>query len=105
MKITVFAKRIKTKDGKSFIEFVTSLERKDGTKQYMRAMYSGKDKNKAFDADMCPMIIEFDKANANVSTKTFVSKTGEERKNYTLWIKDYTKTNEVYVDHTLDDFI
>ena len=105
MKTTVFAKRIKTKDGKSFIEFVTSLERKDGTKQYMRTMYSGKDRNKEFNADECPMIIEFDRSNANVSTKTYVSKTGEKRENYTLWIKDYNRTNETYVDRTLDDFI
>lgn len=105
MKTTVFAKRIRTKEGKSFTEFVTSLERKDGTRQYMRVMYSGKDRNKEFNADECPMIIEFDRSSANVSTKTYVSKTGEERKNYTLWIKNYNKMNETYVDHTLDDFI
>ena len=60
MKTTIFAKRIKSHDGKSFTIFVTNLERKDGTQQYMKVMYTGKDKNKNFDSDACPMVIEFD---------------------------------------------
>ena len=52
MKTTVFAKKVKTNDGKSFFIFVTSLEKKDGSKQYMNVMYSGDDKNKKFDSCM-----------------------------------------------------
>ena len=105
MKTTIFAKRIKSHDGKSFTIFVTNLERKDGTQQYMKVMYTGKDKNKNFDSDACPMVIEFDRGNANVSAKAYDDKNGEERKSYTLWLKDYRKLNEQFVDHSLDDFI
>lgn len=105
MKTTVFAKRIKTKSGKSFIVFVTSLERKDGTKQYMQVMYSGKDRNKAFDSDVCPLVIEFNREDANVSAKTYTDRFGEERKSYTLWLKDYKVVDEKFLDHSLDDFI
>ena len=105
MKATIFSKRIKMQNGKSFYINVTSLEKKDGTKQYMKVMYSGKDKNKNFDNEVCPLIIEFDRSNANVSTQTFTDRNGEIRKSYTLWIKDYTVSDEVFVDHSLDDFI
>lgn len=105
MKTTIFAKRVKTREGKSFTKFVTSLEHKDGTRQYMNAMYSGDDKNKKFDPADCPMVIEFERDKANVSTQTYIDKNGDVRKNYTLWIKDYRQTDEKYVDNSLDDYI
>lgn len=105
MKTTIFAKRVKSHDGKSFVVFVTQLERKDGSKQYMRIMYSGKDRNKAFDTDICPLVIEFNREDANVSTRTYTDNSGEEHKSYTLWLKDYKVSDEKFVDHSLDDFI
>lgn len=105
MKTTIFAKRVKTRDGKTFVTFVTNLERKDGSRQYMRVMYSGKDRNKAFDSDVCPLVIEFNREDANTSTETYTDKSGEERKSYTLWLKDYKVSDEKFVDHSLADFI
>ena len=105
MKTTIFAKRIKSHDGKSFTIFVTNLARKDGTQQYMKVMYTGKDKNKGFDSDTCPMVIEFDRQSANISKTAFTDKNGEDRMSYTLWLKDYRKLNEQFIDHSLDDFI
>lgn len=105
MKTTVFAKKVKTNDGKSFFTFVTSLPKKDGTSQYMKVMYSGKDKNKSFDSDSCPVVIEFDRKNANISTTIYTTKEGDKRNCYTLWIQDYKVSDEKFVDHSLDDFI
>ena len=105
MKTTIFAKRVKSHDGKSFVTFVTQLERKDGSKQYMRVMYYGRDRNKSFDSDVCPLMIEFNREDANVSSKTYTDNSGEERKSYTLWLKDYKVSDEKFVDHSLDDFI
>lgn len=105
MKTTIFAKRVKTHDGKSFVTFVTNLERKDGSRQYMRVMYSGKDRNKLFDSVVCPLVIEFNREDANVSTETYTDKSGEERKSYILWVKDYKVSDNKFVDHSLDDFI
>ena len=106
MKITVFSRKAKTNDGRAFNVFVSSLTKNDGTSQYVTVRYSGKDKNKEFDSARCPYIIEFNKEDANLSSKSFEDKkTGEKRKNCTLWIKDYKESDEVYVDHSLDDFI
>ena len=105
MKTTIFAKRVKSHDGKSFVVFVTQLERKDGSRQYMRVMYSGKDRTKVFDTDSCPRVLEFNRDDANVSAETYTDKSGEERKSYTLWVKDYKVSDEKFVDHSLDDFI
>lgn len=105
MKTTIFAKRVKSHDGKSFVTFVTQLERRDGSRQYMRVMYSGKDRTKVFDTDICPLVIEFNREDANVSAETYTDKSGEERKSYTLWVKDYKVFDEKFVDHSLDDFI
>lgn len=106
MKITLFSRRAKTSDGRVFCVFVSSLTKNDGTSQYVTVRYSGKDKNKEFDSAKCPYIIEFDKEDGNLSSKSFEDKkTGEKRKNFTLWIKDYKESDEVYVDHSLDDFI
>ena len=106
MKITVFSRKAKTNDGRVFNVFVSSLNKNDGTSQYVTVRYSGKDKNKEFDSTKCPYIIEFKKEDANLSSKSFEDKkTGEKRKNFTLWIKDYNISDEVYVDHSLDDFI
>lgn len=105
MKTTVFAKRIKSHDGKSFTIFVTTLERKSGESQYMKVMYTGRDKNKSFDSDTCPLVIEFDREDANISSTSYTDKNGEERKSYTLWLKDYKASDEKFVDHSLDDFI
>ena len=105
MKTTIFAKRVKSHDGKCFLTFVTQLERKDGSKQYMRVMYSGKDRTKLLDSGICPIVIEFNREDANVSAETYTDKSGEERKSYTLWLKDYKVSDEKFVDHSLDDFI
>lgn len=105
MKATVFAKKVKTHDGKSFFTFVTSLPKKDGTSQYMKVMYSGNDKNKRFDSDSCPVVIEFEKKDANISATAYTTKEGVKEKIYTLWIQDYKVSDEKFVDHSLDDFI
>ena len=106
MKITVFNRKAKTHDGRAFNVFVSSLTKNDGSDQYVTVRYSGKDKNKEFDPTKCPYIIEFNKEDANLSSKSFEDKkTGEKRKNFTLWIKDYTVSEEKFVDHSLDDFI
>ena len=105
MKSTIFAKRIKSHDGKSFTIFVTTLERKSGSPQYMKVMYTGKDKNKGFDSDTCPLVIEFEREDVNISSTSYTDKNGEDRKSYTLWLKDYKVSDEKFVDHSLDDFI
>lgn len=109
MKLTLFSKTIRTREGKAYSNFVSTLTRKDGTKQYVTVKYSGEDSRLAFNAKKCPYIIEVEKGNANLTAKKrniTDRTTGEVREviNYTLWVKDYKESTEKFVDHSLDDF-
>lgn len=109
MKITLFSKKKHTKEGKEFNVFVGTLNRKDGTNQYMTVKYSGDDKRLDFDGRKCPYIIEFNKEDANITKKTRTltdKETGETKSitNYTLWLKNYKESSEKFIDHSLDEF-
>ena len=103
MKATIFAKKKKTKEGRAFTAYVTRLTRKDGSEVAMSAKFRedcGQPK-----AEECPMIIEFDKSDANIAERTYTREdTGEDAVAYTLWISAWKKSNEEYVDHSMDDF-
>lgn len=101
LKITVFSKKCKTKDGKTFYKNVAKLTKKDGTEIYVNVMLPEDDKLKA---DECPIIIEVDKANANLSTERDTAEDGTVYERHTLWIKKYTRSKEKYVDKSLDEF-
>lgn len=102
MKITVFAKTAHTQDGKPFVRFIGRLPKKDGTEVSMVVRTSQKAGN--IDADKTPYIIEFNKEDANLSSRKYTDKDGNERVSYTLWLKKFTESSEKYVDHSLDDF-
>lgn len=104
MKITLFAKKRTTREGKPFSVYVSKLQKKDGTEQYVTVKYSGDDPAKDFRADLCPLIIDVDRASANLSRKKHTDDEGNEYESFTLWVKDYTLSTEKYVDHSLDDF-
>ena len=53
--------------------------------------------------DDCPCIIEFDKQDANLTTRRYTTRDGEERTGYVLWITKFKVSDEKYVDHSLDD--
>lgn len=102
MEITIFAKKRKTKDGKSFYSYLTTLTRKNGenlTTQVKFREDCGSPK-----ADLCPMNIVVEKGKANLSSKDFIREdTGETCKSFTLWVSEWAKGSE-YIDTSLDDF-
>lgn len=103
MKATIFAKKKKTREGRTFTAYVTRLTRKDGTEVSMSAKFRedcGQPK-----PEECPLIIEFDKADANIAERSYIREdTGEEAAAYTLWISAWKKSDEEYIDHSMDDF-
>ena len=103
MKITVFAKKRTTNDGKKdFYTYLSKLSKKDGTELTVSCKFPDEIKPKA---EECPLNIEFDKSSANLDHKTEVDKeTGEVYERNTLWIKKYEKSKDKYVDKSLDDF-
>lgn len=103
MKVTVFGKKKTSKDGKSFVAYVAKLNRKDGST--LTASVKFREDCGAPRLEDCPVNIEFDKASANLATRTYVREdTGEEGTSYTLWVSNWKESEEVYMDHSLDDF-
>lgn len=102
MKITLFAKTAHSRDGKAFIRYIGKLTRKDGTEISVVVRPTGDIPQ--FVQSKCPYIIEFDKKDANLQSKKYTDKDGNERTSYTLWLKKYKESEEKFVDHSLDDF-
>lgn len=50
-----------------------------------------------------PCIIEVDKADASLSTKIQDTERGQVERR-TMWIRKYVMSDEVYIDHSLDDY-
>lgn len=101
MKITVFAKSRQTESGKKFYVYVSRLRKNDGTEFPVKVNFKDDNVPKEF-----PIIINVDKKDANLSTKTYVDEaTGDVKETKTLWVTSWTSTDEVFVDHSLDDII
>lgn len=104
MQISIFAKKRTTKEGKTFYQFLTTLEKKDGTTETMRVAFRDIEGNAVPKADSCPRNIIVDKDNANVSTTRYTdNETGELKFRKTLWVSKW-ESGEPYVDHSLDEY-
>lgn len=102
MELTIFAKKRTTDEGKSFYSYITTLTKKDGTKQTVGVKFReecGQPKG-----DKCPCNVIVDKGDANLATKSFIREdTGEVAESLTLWVKNWKPGSE-YVDTSLDDY-
>ena len=102
MKITVFAKKKQTAEGKKFYTYLTTLRKKDGSELVAQVRFT--EEAGSPDPKNCPMNIEFSKAAGNISKREYAREdTGEIMTAHTLWIKAW-KEGEPYVDTSLDDF-
>ena len=102
MEITIYAKKRRTTEGKSFFSYLSTLTRKDGTKQTVSVRFRDDCGNPK--PEKCPMNIKFDKDNANMTTREFTREdTGEAGTSYTLWVSKW-EPGALFVDHSLDDF-
>lgn len=102
MKITVFAKKRTTSEGKKFYSYLSKLTKKDGSVITASVKFPEDNVPKI---DDFPISIEFEKSDANLSTTTYTKEeTGEEFESRTLWLKKYSVSKEKYVDTSLDEF-
>lgn len=103
MKIIVFAKKGKTREGKTFNKFVGRLHKADCSEIPVQVKFReecGEPKT-----NECPLYIIVDKTDANLSTRNYIREdNGETGTAYTLWISKWKK-GEPYVDTSLDDFV
>lgn len=102
MKVTVFAKKRKTKEGKSFTSYIGRLNKKDG--EILNTSIKFREECGAPRAEDCPVIIEFPKEKANLAEHPYINDMGEEKTGYELWVSEWKKSSEEYVDHSLDEF-
>lgn len=107
MKVLVFPKKRTTKEGKAFTAYVTKMTKKDGTEVAMGVKF--REECGAPKTEDLPCYIIVDKLDANMSSRTrevVDTETGEVKDvtSHTLWISKWTKSDEEYVDHSLDDF-
>lgn len=103
MEITIYAKKRTTADGKTFYSYLSTLTRKDGTKQTVSVKFRDEAGNPK--PENCPMNVKFDKSNANLATEKFTREdTGELATSYTLWVSAW-EPGTPFVDHSLDDFV
>lgn len=103
--IAIFAKKRNTKEGKVFYQFLTTMEKKDGTTETMRVSFRDIDGNTVPRPESCPRNICFEREWGNISrTKYTDNETGEIKERATLWLTKWVE-GEPYVDHSLDDFM
>lgn len=106
MKLTIFAKKRTTKDGRPFYNYLTTLTKKDGEEVTMQVKF--RDDCGQPKGENCPMNIVVEKTSCNYSEKirTYEDKDGNKEKTIdkVLWINAWTE-GEPYVDTSMDEFV
>ena len=101
MELTVFAKKRTTAEGKRFYTYLTQLTRKeDGERVAVQVKFP---EGLAPKADDCPLNITVNKEKANLAVKTLGTENGEITSR-TLWVKEYTISENSFEDTSLDDY-
>lgn len=102
MEISIFAKNRKTREGRSFTVYLSSLTKKDGTQVPCSVKFNATCQPPK--PESCPLNIIVDKEHCNVSKRRYLNEsTGEIMESYTLWVNQYAAGGE-YVDHSMDEF-
>ena len=101
--IAIFAKKRKSKEGREFYTYLTTLTKKDGTTETVGVSFSG---GVAIPKpEECPMNIDVEKSDMNMAVKTIEDdESGESFTRKTLWIKNWKKSATPYVDTSMDDY-
>ena len=104
MEATIFAKKMTSRDGRSYNRYLTKLTKKDGSEVTMNVKF----REECGEPKECPCNIVFDKSDANYVEKLekYTDKeTGEEKEttSKTLWIGKWD-FGTPYVDTSLDEF-
>ena len=100
VQLTIFAKKRNTKEGREFTSYLTRLTRKDGTVQTMSVKFKDVE---GPGLEECPMNIQIEREDMNVSKKDYLNDDGETLINYTLWVKAW-KEGSPWIDASLDEF-
>lgn len=110
MKLTIYAKKRTTEEGKSFYTYLTTLTKKNGEEMKVQVKFRQDCGNPR--GEDCPMNIIVSKDKANLAEEKYTvsevdENTGEvtltAKTNYRLWVADWAK-GDAYRDTSLDEF-
>ena len=107
MKVTIFAQKKETKEGKKFYTYLAKINKKDGSVDTLEAKF--REECGAPDPTKCPLIIEVDKSSgSNISEKKekYTDEVGEEKEvtRRRFWIAAWSESDEKYFDTSLDEY-
>ncbi len=103
MKVTVFAKKRESSDGRKFTTYIAKLHKKDGSEVTTAVKF--REEAGQPDPKGCPCIIDVDKKDCNFVVKNVTTKNGDPAVSNTLWVSKWTKSKEEYRDTSMDDFV
>ena len=98
--LNVFKKERATKEGRKFNAYLTRIVNKATGEEISASLKfeENVDVPKEFP-------VRIDIINGSVSTRKFVDeKTNEEKTGYTVWVREWKKSDEEYVDNSLNDW-
>lgn len=99
--LNVFKKVRTTKEGKAFPAYITRITNKETGETVASSLKFEEDVDvpKEFP-------IRIDVISGSVSTRKFTDeKTNEEKVGYTVWVREWKKSDEEYVDESLNEWI
>lgn len=100
MEITIFAKKASTKEGKTFMRYITRLV-KMSTGEVVTMGVKFRESAGVPDTFPCNIIVT--KAGCNISLRNATDKDGKPIQYPTLWVSEWTE-GKPYVDHSTDDY-
>lgn len=109
MEITLFAKQRRTREGKTFYNFLSTLTKNNGEAVVCSVKF--KDGTPEPRPEQCPMNIIVGKQDCNLSSRKYTRQVTdgdgelvtEEGLSHTLWINTWIP-GAPYVDHSMDEF-
>lgn len=102
MKITVFAKKRNTQEGKVFYTYIGRLTKK-ATGEIITVQVKFREECGAPKHEICPRVIEFDKKDANYTEQQIPRDDGSVILSRVMWISKW-KDVGAYVDTSMDEF-
>ena len=98
--IAIFSKESTNRQGGKYTKYLGKLTKKDGT-QFTVQVHFRKTCGQPNALD-CPMMIAFERKDANLAEKSVTNEDGETIITQNLWLSNWVEAGE-YVDTSLDD--
>lgn len=99
--LNVFKKTRTTKEGKTFPAYITRIVNKSTGEEISASLKFEEDVDTPKDKDFP---IRIDVLNGSVSSRKFTDNKGEERIGYTVWVREWKKSDEPFVDNSMDEW-